>query len=46
MPRLTALVWSNIETVDDDLGRSAAGGVVRGGLERMVAKVHDQAPHS
>ena len=25
--RLTALGWSNIETVDDDLGRSAAGGV-------------------
>ena len=39
MRRLTALGWSNIETVDDDLGRSAAGGVVRGGLERMVAEV-------
>jgi DNA invertase Pin-like site-specific DNA recombinase len=37
--RLTALGWSNIETVDDDLGRSAAGGVVRAGFERMVAEV-------
>src|SRR6266851_9010564 len=30
--RLTALGWSRIETVDDDLGRSAAGGVARAGL--------------
>jgi DNA invertase Pin-like site-specific DNA recombinase len=37
--RLVALGWSNIETVDDDLGRSAAGGVVRQGFERMVAEV-------
>src|SRR4029077_504168 len=37
--RLTALGWSNIETVDDDLGRSAAGGVTRAGFERMVAEV-------
>ena len=37
--RLTALGWSQIETVDDDLGRSAAGGVVRAGFERMVAEV-------
>lgn len=37
--RLTALGWSDIETVDDDLGRSAAGGVVRAGFERMVAEV-------
>ncbi|SEP28693.1 hypothetical protein SAMN05216228_10702 [Rhizobium tibeticum] len=29
--RLTALGWSRIETVDDDLGRSAAGGVTRAG---------------
>src|SRR3981081_2667578 len=35
--RLTALGWSRIETVDDDLGRSAAGGVARAGLARMVA---------
>src|ERR1700752_797506 len=37
--RLTALGWSRIETVDDDLGRSAAGGVTRAGFERMVAEV-------
>ncbi len=37
--RLTALGWSQIDTVDDDLGRSAAGGVVRAGFERMVAEV-------
>jgi hypothetical protein len=37
--RLTTLGWSEIETVDDDLGRSAAGGVVRAGFERMVAEV-------
>ena len=33
--RLTALGWSRIETVDDDLGRSAAGGVARAGFDRM-----------
>jgi DNA invertase Pin-like site-specific DNA recombinase len=37
--RLTALGWSEIEVVDDDLGRSAAGGVMRAGFERMVAEV-------
>ena len=37
--RLTALGWSEIEVIDDDLGRSAAGGVQRAGLERMVAQV-------
>ena len=37
--RLSALGWSRIETVDDDLGRSAAGGVIRAGFERMVAEV-------
>jgi DNA invertase Pin-like site-specific DNA recombinase len=37
--RLTALGWSEIETVDDDLGCSAAGGVSRAGFERMVAEV-------
>src|SRR5260370_38627926 len=36
--RLTALGWSHIETVDDDLGRSAAGGVARAGFDRMVAE--------
>ncbi len=35
--RLTALGWSEIEVIDDDLGRSAAGGVQRAGFERMVA---------
>ena len=37
--RLTALGWSHVETVDDDLGRSAAGGVARAGFDRMVAEV-------
>src|ERR671912_2861087 len=37
--RLTALGWSAIETIDDDLGRSAAGGVVRAGFDRMVTEV-------
>lgn len=33
------LGWREIEVVDDDLGRSAAGTVVRAGFERMVAEV-------
>jgi DNA invertase Pin-like site-specific DNA recombinase len=37
--RLVALGWSEIEIIDDDLGRSAAGGVLRAGFERMVAEV-------
>ncbi|HEX8568302.1 MAG TPA: recombinase family protein, partial [Caulobacteraceae bacterium] len=37
--RLAALGWSDIEVVDDDLGRSAAGGVARAGFQRMVAEV-------
>src|SRR6188768_3895486 len=37
--RLAALGWSEIETVDDDLGRSAAGSVTRVGFDRMVAEV-------
>src|SRR5246500_1231137 len=37
--RLTALGWSEIEVIDDELGRSAAGGVQRAGFERMVAQV-------
>ncbi|WP_234828168.1 recombinase family protein [Sinorhizobium fredii] len=36
--RLVALGWSHIETVDDDLGRSAAGGVTRAGFNGMVAE--------
>jgi DNA invertase Pin-like site-specific DNA recombinase len=37
--RLAGLGWSEVEIVDDDLGRSAAGGVARAGFERMVAEV-------
>src|SRR2546421_1748737 len=37
--RLTALGWSEIEVIDDDLGRSAAGTVTRAGFERMVSEV-------
>jgi DNA invertase Pin-like site-specific DNA recombinase len=37
--RLITLGWSDIEVIDDDLGRSAAGGVQRAGFERMVAQV-------
>ncbi|WP_174280620.1 recombinase family protein [Sphingomonas bacterium] len=37
--RLVQLGWSDIEIIDEDLGCSAAGGVVRAGFERMVAEV-------
>lgn len=37
--RLVTLGWSRIETIDEDLGRSAAGGVTRVGFDRMVAEV-------
>jgi DNA invertase Pin-like site-specific DNA recombinase len=37
--RLVALGWSQIETIDDDLGVSAAGGIARTGFDRMVAQV-------
>jgi DNA invertase Pin-like site-specific DNA recombinase len=37
--RLRQLGWREIEIVDEDLGRSAAGTVVRAGFERMVAEV-------
>src|SRR4051812_32021847 len=37
--RLVQLGWSEVEVIDDDLGRSAAGGVARAGFERMVAEV-------
>src|SRR3979490_3286832 len=37
--RLVALGWSEIEVIDDDLGRSAPRGVQRAGFERMVAEV-------
>ena len=37
--RLQQLGWREIEVVDEDLGRSAAGLVTRSGFERMVAEV-------
>ena len=37
--RLHQLGWREIEVVDEDLGRSAAGTVTRAGFERMVAEV-------
>jgi len=37
--RLGQLGWNEIEIVDEDLGRSAAGMVARSGFERMVAEV-------
>jgi len=37
--RLHQLGWREIDVVDDDLGRSAAGMVTRAGFERMVAEV-------
>ena len=37
--RLTTLGFTEIDVIDEDLGRSAAGGVQRAGFERMVAEV-------
>jgi DNA invertase Pin-like site-specific DNA recombinase len=37
--RLQSLGWTDIEVIDEDLGRSAAGTMVRTGFERMVAQV-------
>src|SRR3954464_7010595 len=37
--RLAQLGWSQIEIIDEDLGRSAASGTARAGFERMVAEV-------
>ncbi len=37
--RLQQLGWREIDVVDEDLGRSAAGMVTRAGFERMVAEV-------
>ena len=37
--RLHQLGWREVEVVDEDLGRSAAGMVTRAGFERMVAEV-------
>jgi hypothetical protein len=36
--RLIALGWSEIEVIDDDLGRSAAGVVQLTGFEQMVSQ--------
>lgn len=36
---LRTLGWSQVEIVDEDLGRSAGGTVTRSGFERMVAQV-------
>jgi DNA invertase Pin-like site-specific DNA recombinase len=37
--RLGQLGWNEIEVIDEDLGRSAAGTVQRAGFERLVAEV-------
>ena len=37
--RLRQLGWRDIDIVDDDLGRSAAGTVTRAGFDRLVAEV-------
>jgi DNA invertase Pin-like site-specific DNA recombinase len=37
--RLHHLGWREVDVVDEDLGRSAAGTVTRAGFERMVAEV-------
>jgi DNA invertase Pin-like site-specific DNA recombinase len=37
--RLRGLGWQEVEIVDEDLGRSAAGLLIRTGFERMVAEV-------
>lgn len=37
--RLHEFGWSEIEVIDDDLGRSATGAVTRAGFQRMVAEV-------
>lgn len=36
---LHQLGWQQVEVIDEDLGQSAAGSVVRSGFERMVAEV-------
>lgn len=37
--RLRQLGWQDVEIIDEDLGRSAAGNTMRTGFERMVAQV-------
>ena len=36
---LRSLGWSEVEVIDEDLGRSAGGTITRTGFERMVAQV-------
>jgi DNA invertase Pin-like site-specific DNA recombinase len=36
---LRSLGWSEVEVIDEDLGRSAGGSVTRMGFERMVTQV-------
>ncbi len=43
--RLVAFGWSSIETIDDDLGRSAAGGVARAVKQRPDLPPHLRAAH-
>lgn len=38
--RVRELGWREVELVDEDLGRSAAGTTKRSGFERMVAEVN------
>ena len=37
--RLIELGWQDVEVIDEDLGRSASGAVIRSGFERLVADV-------
>ena len=37
--RLQALGWREVEVIDEDLGKSAAGSVDRSGFRRLVAEV-------
>ncbi|WP_343614446.1 hypothetical protein [Novosphingobium sp.] len=37
--RLGILGWSRVETIDEDLGRSVAGGVTRVGFDRRATIV-------
>lgn len=37
--RLRALGWRDVETIDEDLGKSASGSVERSGFQRMVSDV-------
>src|SRR6202051_1922044 len=38
--RAKQLVWSNVEVIDDDLGRSG-GGIARPGFERLLSTICD-----